>query len=108
MAILRIPTRNDIPFYTLRIELEGVLYILNIRYNERMDLWAMDILNDEELPVVSGVLLLTGVPLLNNIVKEGLPPGDFFLLDRQDNDRNATRELLGDEVNLFYRESESA
>ena len=107
MALLKIPTRNDLPSYLQRVELESVIYNLSFRYNERMDRWVMDIQDQEENNILMGIVLLTNVPLLQQYVIDGLPPGDFILLHREeDNDANAGREDLGDSINLFYQESE--
>jgi len=106
MALIKIPIRSDLPAFNERIELEGVIYNLDIRYNERMDRWAMDILTEEEIPIVSGLLLLTNVPLLDQLTVADLPPGDFIMLDRANLQRDASADNLGEDINLFYQESE--
>lgn len=105
MALLKIPVRNDLPAFSQRVELEGEIYNLSFRYNERMAKWVMGILNDEEAPIVSGILLLTAVPLLDQLTKAGLPPGDFLMLDRKGGNTDAGREEFGENINLFYQES---
>lgn len=105
MAQIKIPTRNDFPSYSQRIELEGVIYNLSFRFNERMNRWIMDIQDQEENDILIGIVMLTSVPLLQQYIKEGLPPGDFILLHRDGTDTNAGRFDLGDAVQLFYAES---
>ena len=105
MALLKITTRADFPSYSQRVELDGVIYNLIIRYNERMSRWILDIQDQEETDILIGIPMLTGVPLLQQYVKNDLPPGDFILLHRDGTDINAEREDLGDAVNLFYQEA---
>jgi len=102
MAIIKIATRSDFPSYSQRVELDGVIYNLAIRYNERMARWVLDIQDQEENDILIGAPMLTGIPLLQQYVKNDLPPGDFILLHRDASDINAEREDLGDSVNLFY------
>lgn len=105
MALIKIPTRSDLPAFRERIELEGEIYTLAFRFNERMSKWALDILTEEEDPIVSGLLLLTNVPLLDSLTVEGLPPGDLMALDRANLQRDAGADNLGEDINLFYQES---
>lgn len=104
MALLRLATRADFPSYNQRVELDGVIYNLIIRYNERMARWILDIQDQEENDILIGIPMLTGVPLLQQYTKTDLPPGDFLLLHRDGTDINAEREDLGDSVNLYYQE----
>jgi len=102
MAIVTIATRADFPSYNQRVELDGVIYNLIIRYNERMKRWILDIQDQEETDIIIGLVMLSGVPLLQQYVKTDLPPGDFILLHRDATDINAERLDLGDEVTLYY------
>lgn len=105
MALLKINTRADFPSYNQRVELDGVIYNLIIRYNERMKRWILDIQDQEENDIIIGLVMVKGVPLLQQYVKTDLPPGDFILLHRDGTDINAEREDLGDSVNLYYQEA---
>lgn len=102
MAIFEITTRSDLPSYSQRVELDNVIYNLIIRYNERMARWVLDVQTQEEVDILIGVPMLTGVPLLIQYTKKDLPPGDFMLLHRDGTDINAERNDLGDSVGLFY------
>ena len=104
MALKRIPVRNDLPAYSMRIELSGEIFALNFRYNQRSTRWIMDILTEDETPILEGVLLRVDVPLLSQYFDESLPEGDFIVLDRSNLGREPNRDNFGDELELFYNE----
>lgn len=104
--MLIIPVRNDIPNYSERVELDGAIYNLELRYNARLARWILDINDQDKNPIVVGLVCLTGIPLTTQIVKNKLPRGDFILLDIQERDENAEREDLGETVGLFYMTEE--
>ena len=66
----------------------------------------MDILSEEEIPIITGILLLTDVPLLDQLTVQDAPPGDFIMLDSQNLGRIADLDTFGEDVNLFHQESE--
>ena len=103
--LVEIPTRNDLPAYSQRVDLGETSFNLFFRYNERSDRWAMDLSDADGVLLVGGVPLLTGVPLLFNYKFAGKPAGDFVLYDREGVNKNAGRNDLGDEVKLYYFEA---
>lgn len=105
MALIKIPTRNDLGFYSIRVVLDGVIYILNFRYNSRYDRWVMDLLDNEETPIAEGTPLQTGIVLLHGIITPELPPGYFMVLNNVDDDSDPTEEELGEAINLYYQEA---
>ena len=105
MALLQIPVRNDLPSYTMRVELDGSIFILRFRYNERSTRWYMDISTEENELIVGGIALLTGVPLISQYVDSRLPEGDFVVFDRASKNENPSRETFGEDIELFYNEA---
>lgn len=105
MAILEIPIRSDIPAYSFPITLEGTVFIFHFRFNERMDRWIWDVNDVNDDPIVNGVPLLYGLPLLDRYKSNSLPLGRFVLTDETGDERNPSREDLGDDFKLLYRES---
>ena len=106
MALRKIPVRNDLPSYTMRVDLNSVIYILSFRFNQRGERWVMDILTEEEETIIQGVVLLTGIPLLTQYVDARLPEGDFIIFDRLEKNINPTRDNFGEDVELYYDEVE--
>jgi len=101
MAI-EIPTRNDIPSYTFRIDLDGVTYTLGIRYNERMDRWIMDFKTENSEDIINGIPLLLGVSLLGRFKDTRLPPGDLFMINIENENIEANRDNFGTNAKLLY------
>ena len=105
MAILQIPTRNDLDAYSFVIELEKRNYLLRFRFNERMNTWFMDICKTDGTPILAGLPLLTDTDLVSRFVIPDLPPGLFVAVDESGQGMDAGRFDLGASVKLLYRES---
>ena len=105
MSYLQIPVRSDIPAYEFQIELEQQLYFLLFSYNDREGRWFLDILDSLQSPIVRGIKLLTGWPVVSRFQDTRLPPGEFFMLDTAGQNKDAGRDDLGTRVLMIYRES---
>ena len=105
MAFIKIPTRNDLGYFSERVVLDGEIFILEIRYNSRFGLWIMDILNENGNPVAEGVPLQTGIVLLHGFIEVDLPKGYFMVLGDTQVTVDASESDLGDTVNLYYSEA---
>lgn len=100
-----IPVRNDIPAFTLRVDLTQVEFVLGFRFNERDGFWYMslaDALND---PIVSGMRVVIGVPLFRHSADLRRPVGEIVAIDQTNQGRECnTIEEFGDRVVLVYAE----
>lgn len=105
MALIEIPVRSDLKAYEFQIELDGLIYTLGFRYNERMGRWLMDISDVVEEEILNGIVLLTNVPLTDDYLKDGLPPGRFICDDRTGKNRDAGEDDLGNDIRLLYEEA---
>ena len=103
--IIELPVRSDVKAYDMQVELDGVVFTLNFRFNFRMGRWLMDIATAEGIELINGVVLLTGVNLNDYLVVEGMPPGVFTCEDRTGQNKNAGIEDLGNDVRLLYLEA---
>ncbi len=106
MAIQRILTRSDIPAYFQRVSLDGVIFILSLRYNRRTDAFYMDIQDEEENDILMGLPVQVDVPMLYRFVKENQPKNDFVPVNSVSDDTTFTRDLLGGDVQLLYNEDD--
>lgn len=105
MAILKMPIRNDIPAYTLNIELEGIAYILEFRFNSRQNRWIFDISDSIKDPIVQGVPILIETDLFLKFKDSRLPPGGFIAIDQSGNRNQPDRLNFGNDVVLLYFDS---
>lgn len=105
MALIEVPTRSDLKAYEMQVELQGITYTLNFRYNERMDRWLLDIADSIGVELLNGIVLLTNVPLTDDYVIAGLPPGRFICEDTTGQNKDAGADDLGNDVRLLYEEA---
>ncbi len=110
MSTLELPVRSDLPAFEFTIDLEERLYTLSFRFNERKQLWSMDIKDSEGADILMGIVLLTDVNITDqyaNISSE-MPPGRFFVVDQTGERKNAGINDLGNDVKVFYLTSDEA
>lgn len=99
MAIIEIPLRNDIFHYSFTRELDGVVYLLRIRYNRRIDSWTLDFVD-----VVNGIRLAGGQDLLRQFKHLEVPAGRLEVVDLDGVFTEPDKTNLGDRVILQYTE----
>jgi hypothetical protein len=86
---------------TFQITLAGVVYTLTVRWNDMNEAWTLDLADQNQNPIVSGIPLVTGVDLL-------APYGHLNiggqLIAQTTNDTNAVPTLanLGSSGNLYF------
>lgn len=105
MAILSLPVRSDLKSYNFAVDLDGDAYLLRFRYNPRMEAWAMDIATTQNEDIINGIILQTGVPMVEHIASENAPKGAFLLIDETGANLDPESETLGNEVKLLYVEA---
>ena len=77
MASKILPLYSDF-YYTYEVELGSKNYTLTFRYNQRLDLYVMDVQNPDEEMVIQGIPLTPFFPLLKPYVLSEL--SGFFCL----------------------------
>ena len=107
MALLTIPIDNENAAYDFQVDLDGVTYTLDFKFNGRSNLWQMSILDAE-----GDNLIIGAVPVLTNAVLNypylatpGTPPGTFIAIDETGQEQNANRDNFGTDIKLFYEEN---
>lgn len=99
---VQIFTSNTIPYYTQKVTLDGQTFTLEFKWNIREEFWYMNLLNDDNVAIVSGIKIVTNWPLLRRVTNEERPLGDFFAYDITDVGTEAGFEELGERVLLLY------
>lgn len=104
MALQKIPLRSDVPAYSFRLDLQGRAYNFYIRYNERMNLWTMNLSDEDNQPIIVGKLIFTGLDILYGMTDLRLPPGPIIPFEETGKVVDAGADDLGESVNVFYDE----
>lgn len=105
MAVIEIPVRADLPAYEFKMELEGTLYTLKFRWNERMAIWIFTLADEQGQDLLCGMPLYSGVDLAAHFKRDELPPGLFMVYDEAGKGREADRENFGVDLKFLYEES---
>ncbi len=105
MAVREIPVRNDIAAYSFSVDLDNITYNFNFKFNDRTNLWSIDISNDAEVLLVAGIPLFVKQDLLQFFRHESrLPQGTLFAANLVNENLPPDRDNLGTEVVLLYDE----
>lgn len=86
--------------YDTRIQLEGVEYAFQFRYNLRRELWSFSIAALDGTPILTGQSVFVGIPLNRRAV--GGPPGLLIAISETENIDPPSLLELGDRVKLCY------
>jgi len=98
MTFSEIELRSDIANYEFSIDIDDEIYFLKIMYNFRAGLWVLNLYDAEKVIILSGIPLQTGVDLIGIYRYESLFRKAIFLIDKLNLQRNADRDILGDQV----------
>lgn len=101
MTAVRIVT-TPYPDTTQRVELDSVVYTLRLRWSERGECWHFDLSDADGDPILSGIRMVTGFPLLYRFRYLAVPPGEFWFLDLRGLGGAPTLEDMGDRFRFYY------
>lgn len=107
MSYINIPIDSQAASLEFTQDLEGVTYLFQFQWNQRMEVWIMNLMTEDRIDIVSGVPLLLGVALTARFADSRLPPGQFLLVDTSETNRKPERTEMGERVQLVYIESET-
>lgn len=105
MSARQLVVRPGLPSQQQRVHLDGVEYILTLRWSQRESRWYMDIAAATGARLVTGLALSLFTPILEPVrTLPGLPPGEFMLFDTRIDRADPTLASFGDSVLLVYGE----
>lgn len=104
MAIIEIPIDIANKKIKQQVTLDNVVYGLEFKYNKRYTAWTMNILDDQNNMIVSGIILYTNTSLLTNYYHLAVPKGMLFIIDSDGTQTTADETNLGITHKLLYRE----
>lgn len=102
MSAVTLPLVPSIPNYRFGTQLDGVQYIIDVRWNGRDGAWYMDFLQADETPIKYGIKIVLGATLGGLVTDPAFPPGVLIAVDQTGNGREATLDDLGSRVLVVY------
>jgi hypothetical protein len=87
-----------------RTILDGREYLLSFDWNSRAARWSISLADAAGAPIVSGLRVVAGMPLLRLLKDTRSPPGELLVIDREDLGDPGKKEL-GARCFLVYLEA---
>lgn len=70
----------DAPDFQFEVSLNGIVYLMRLRWNHVSMAWFMDLMTRERTPLVFGTKLVASCPLLAEQAGELIPKGEFYVI----------------------------
>lgn len=90
------------PYFTTTEELDGVQYALRFHYDFRADRWTLDMLDELDDPIVTGIRLIPGPNLLEQFSDPRLPVGSLEVSTVNEDRAPPELDDLGVDAVLIY------
>lgn len=84
MAVRVLPVRPSVPLQQFQVELDGVLFEVLLRWNERAPAWVMTLRDSAGTTLAAGVRVCLGAELLPTPRPAGFPPGQLLVVSMDD------------------------
>lgn len=111
MALIEIPTRNDIPSYEQQVKLDGTAYIIALNFNPRINngqgKWFATLADQNRNMLVGPVPVIVSWPIFDRFIELVQLPGTIFAFDTSGANSDPGQFDLGNRVRLFYLEANS-
>jgi len=79
--IIPMPDAQDDRNFIVTVDLSGIDYRLNFHHNHREDFWYYDLLTAEEVPLRTGLKVVSNYPMLRLFVDITKPDGELICVD---------------------------
>lgn len=99
-----IPFNPDAEFIGLQVELTGVTFGLEFRWNARAEAWFASLFSAEGVGLIAGRRVNVGVPIWLRAPGSAIPAGQLVAVDTSERDEEAGLSDLGRRVKLIYFE----
>lgn len=99
-----LPVRAGVPHQQFQVDLDGVPYNFELRWNERAPAWVMALRDASDTPLRQGVRVCLGALLLPHRRSEAFPPGQLLAVDTDGSEVEPGLEDFGESarVRLVY------
>jgi hypothetical protein len=100
--MISIPLTPDYSCYVEEVTIDGTAYVLRVYYNWRGGYWALDIMDRNDTPIVSGIRLVGSAPLTDQFRYLGIPKGLLTMICFANPTSDPTRTELGTSYEMVY------
>ena len=97
-----IPLSSGEPNYEVATTLDERQYIFDVRWNDRMKVWFMDVYTGQGELIRASLAIVLGVNIGENVTDTRFPPGILRAFDKSGAGIDATLNDLGERVILNY------
>jgi hypothetical protein len=103
MTTFDIAVRTDgYPNFDLDQSLDGAVYLMTFRWNERESKWYMTLADDTGDPIFAGVKVVADRVISFRTADARMPPGDITTIDTSGAGLDPGLDDLGNRVKLVY------
>lgn len=97
-----VPFIPSVPAYEFSLDIDGVSYTFDVRWNGRASAWYVDVLLSDGTAVARGIKIVLGAYLGRGRLHELFQLGVFVARDTSGDQRDATLDDLGTRVEVVY------
>ena len=97
-----LPFAPSIADYRVGTTLDGVQYILDVRWNGRDSAWFFDFLAEDETPIRRGIKVVLGTSLGGRTADAAFPRGIIIAADLSGAGRDAGFDDIGTRVLVYF------
>jgi hypothetical protein len=101
---LRMPivARAGEPGISFTVELDGDVFRVALRYNDRDDRFYMSIYDEDDAPIAIGLKVVLDTPMMQHVVDARRPRGEFVAVDVAGSTTEPNLTTLGARVDLLF------
>lgn len=104
--MLILPFQPSAPNYRVGVTIDGVDYLLDVRWNTREGAWYFDMLDAQEAPILSGVKVVLGIHLGRRSTHPFFATRVIVAMDTTHSGREAGLDDLGARVRVLSFDDE--
>jgi hypothetical protein len=93
-----LPLVPSVPHYRVGTALDGVQYVIDVRWNGRLESWFLDLRAEDESPIALGLRVTLGALIGGRVADARFPRGVLIASDRSGAGRDPALDDLGERV----------
>ena len=88
--------------YEESIILENQVYIFTVKYNQRFDVWTLDIKTNDNVEIINGKILTLNTNILRNVGYRNNIFGFLIISPLSQNINSINRDNLSTDIGIYY------